>query len=141
MNVELESKRLEIIHELVPKGNIFALLVNSDNPNAESLAKDAAEAARLFDVDFYVFRARNDQDLDAVFSELETLHVAGLVIAPDPYFLVETTRLAELAFIHRIPTIYQYRQFAEAGGLISYSGSPTEGYRLIGLYIARILNG
>jgi putative ABC transport system substrate-binding protein len=93
------------------------------------------------DVDFHVFRARNDQDIDAAFSELEALHIAGLVIAPDPYFLVKATRLAELAFIHRIPAIYQYRQFAEAGGLISYSGSPTEGYRLISLYIAGILKG
>jgi putative ABC transport system substrate-binding protein len=72
---------------------------------------------------------------------LESLHIAGLVIAPDPLFLVKSTRLAELAFIHRIPTIYQYRQFAEAGGLISYSGSPTAGYRLIGQYIVRILKG
>jgi len=65
----------------------------------------------------------------------------GLVIAPDPFFISRSKQIGELTFIHRIPAIFQYREFAAAGGLISYAGSPTEAYRLMGLYIARILKG
>src|SRR5205823_9873242 len=81
------------------------------------------------------------RDLDFASGELEALGAAGLVIAPDPFFIGRSARLAELALAHRTPAIFQYREFAAAGGLVSYAGNPMESYRLIGLYTARILRG
>jgi putative ABC transport system substrate-binding protein len=87
LNVELEAKRLEMLHEFVPTAPTFALLVNPGNPNAESLSKDTAVAARSLGMTLHVLRAGNDRDLDAVFGELAALGVGGLVIAPDPFSL------------------------------------------------------
>jgi putative tryptophan/tyrosine transport system substrate-binding protein len=141
MNVELEPKRLEMLHELVPTANTVALLVNPANPNAESVSKDTAAAARSLKITLHVLKASSDRDLDLAFRELVDLGTGGLVIAPDPFVLGRSARLAELALAYRIPAIFQYREFAAAGGLASYAGSPTESYRLIGLYTARILKG
>ena len=140
LNVELEPKRVELLHELVPTARTVALLVNPANPNAEPVSKDTAAAARSLQIVLLVLKASSDRDLDLAF-RLAAFDADGLVIAPDPFLLAHSTRLAELAMTHRIPTIYQYREFAAAGGLASYAGNPTEGYRLIGLYIARILKG
>jgi putative ABC transport system substrate-binding protein len=141
LNVEREPKRLEMLHELVPTAHAFALLVNPGNPNAESSAKDTAAGARSLEIALHVLHAGSDRDLDAAFAELASLRAAGLVIAPDPFFLARSARLAELALAHRMPAIFQYREFTAAGGLASYAGNPTESYRLIGLYTARILKG
>src|SRR6516225_9847046 len=111
LNVELEAKRLELLRELVPTAPTFALLVNPGNPNAESLSKDTAVAARSLGMTLHVLRAGSDRDLDVVFDELVALGVGGLVIAPDPFFLSRSAGLAQLSLAHRIPTIFQYREF------------------------------
>jgi putative ABC transport system substrate-binding protein len=141
MNVELEPKRLQMLHELVPTARTVALLVNPANPNAESLAKDTLAAAGAQGIALHVLRARSDRDLDLAFAQLDELGAGGLVIAPDPFFIGRAARLGELALAHRIPAIFQYREFAAAGGLASYAGNPTQSYQLIGLYVARILKG
>ena len=141
LNVELEPKRLQMLHELVPTARTVALLVNPANPNAEASSNDMAAAARSFGIALHVLKASSDRDLDLAFGELDALNAAGLVIAPDPFFIGRSARLAELALAHRTPAIFQYREFAAAGGLASYAGNPMEGYRLIGLYTARILRG
>jgi putative ABC transport system substrate-binding protein len=138
LNVELEPKRLQMLHELVPWARTVALLVNPANPNAESSSKDMTAAARSRGIALHVLKASSDRDLDLAFGELELVGAAGLVIAPDPFFI---GRSAQLALAHRTPAIFQYREFAAAGGLASYAGSPMEGYRLVGLYTARILKG
>jgi putative ABC transport system substrate-binding protein len=117
------------------------LLVNPANPNAEALSKDVAAAARSLGIGLHVLKASSDRDLDLVFGEFDALGAAGLVIAPDPFFIGRSARLAELALARRTPAIFQYREFVAAGGLASYAGNPMEGYRLIGLYTARILRG
>ena len=116
LNVELEAKRLELLRELVPTAPTFALLVNPGNPNAESLSKDTAVAARSLGMTLHVLHASNDHDLDVVFDELVALGVGGLVIAPDPFFLARSARLGQLSLAHRIPAIFQYREFVAAGG-------------------------
>ena len=141
LNVELEPKRLQMLHELVPAARTVALLVNPSNPNAESSSKDTAAAARSLGIALHVLNASSDRDLDLAFRELDAFGAAGLVIAPDPFFIGRSARLAELALAHRTPTIFQYREFAAAGGLASYAGNPMESYRLIGRYTDRILKG
>jgi putative ABC transport system substrate-binding protein len=141
LNVELAPKRLEMLHEFVPTARTVALLVNPANPNADTSSKDTAAAARSLAIALRVLKASSDRDLDFAFAELDALGPAGLVIAPDPFFLSRSARLAELALAHRTPAIFQYREFAAAGGLMSYAGNPMESYMLIGRYIARILRG
>jgi putative ABC transport system substrate-binding protein len=141
LNVELEPKRLQMLHELVPTARTVALLVNPSNPNAESSSKDTAAAARSLGIALHVLNASSDRDLDLAFGELDALGAAGLVIAPDPFFIGRSARLAELALAHRTPAMFEYREFAAAGGLASYAGNPMESYRLIGRYTARILKG
>jgi putative ABC transport system substrate-binding protein len=133
LNVELVPKRLEMLHELVPTAKTVALLVNSANPNAESSSKDMAMAARSLRIALHVPEASSDRNLDLAFGELGVLGASGLVISPDPFFLGRSVRLAELALAHRIPAIFQYREFVGAGGLAGYADNPTESYRLIGL--------
>ena len=124
LNVELEPKRLQMLHELVPSARTVALLVNPANPNAESSSKDMAAAARPMGIALHVLKASSDRDLDLAFGELDALNAAGLVIAPDPFFIGRTTRLAALALAHRTPAIFQYREFvAEKVGLVPPSGS------------------
>jgi putative ABC transport system substrate-binding protein len=141
LNVELEPKRLEMLHELVPTARTVALLVNPANPNAESSSKDVVAAARALGIAVRILQARSDRDLGLTFGELDALGVGGLMIAPDPFFIGRSAQLAELALAHRIPAIFQYREFVAAGGLASYAGNPTQSYQLIGLYTARILKG
>jgi putative ABC transport system substrate-binding protein len=141
LNAELEPKRLQMLCELVPTARTVALLVNPANPNAEASSNDMAAAARSLGIALHVLKASSDRDLDLAFGELDALGAAGLVIAPDPFFIGRSARLAELALAHRTPAIFQYREFAAAGGLASYAGNPMEGYRLIGRYTARILKG
>jgi putative ABC transport system substrate-binding protein len=141
MNVQLEPKRLELLHELVPTARTVALLVNPSNPNSEYSLKEVVAAAGLMGIPLHVLQASSDRDLDLAFGQLVPLGAGGLVIAPDPFFLARSTRLAELALARGIPAIFEYREFAAAGGLASYAGSQTESYRLIGLYTARLLKG
>jgi len=141
LNVELEPKRLELLHELVPTAKKVALLVNPANPNAEPSSKDTEAAARSLEIALHVLKASNDCDLDLAFGEFDALGAAGLMIAPDPFFLSRSARLAQLALAHRIPAVFQYREFVAAVGILSYAGNPMDSYRLIGRYTARILGG
>ena len=141
LNVELEPKRLEMLHQLVPTAKTVALLLNPANPNIETILNDSAAAARMLGFTLHVFKAGTDRDLDLAFGGLDAVGAAGLVIAPDAFFIGRSARLAELALAHRIPAIFEYREFVAAGGLASYAGNPMESYRLIGRYVARILKG
>jgi putative ABC transport system substrate-binding protein len=141
LSVELEPKRLQMLHELVPSAANLALLVNPDNPNAEASAKEVRAAALSLQVGLTVVSARNNLDLDRAFGEVAVAGAGGLVIAPDSFFITRSSRLAQLSLTHRLPAIFQYRDFVAAGGLASYGGDPNEAYRMVGLYTARILKG
>jgi putative tryptophan/tyrosine transport system substrate-binding protein len=142
LNLEVGSKRLEFLHELVPSATIMAALVNPTNPsNAEILSRDLQATARLLGLQLHLLHASSDADIDAVFATLTELRAAGLVIGTDALFTSRDEKLAALGLRYRIPTIYQWREFVAAGGLVSYGGSFADSYRLAGVYTGRILKG
>jgi putative ABC transport system substrate-binding protein len=140
-NIELGPKRLELLHESVPVVRLVALLVNPSNQNAEPLSKDLQTAARALGLRLVVLDAKTDGELDRAFASLPQLRAGALVIAPDPFFNARSAQLAALANRYAMPTIYQYRQFVAAGGLMSYAASNTDSYRQLGVYTGRLLGG
>jgi putative ABC transport system substrate-binding protein len=138
---ELVPKRLELLHEVVKKAASIALLVNPANVVAESVQRDVQEAARTLGLQLNVVHASAEPDLDKVFATLNQLRAGALVIGTDPLFDGQSERLAALAVQYAMPTIYQTREFAAAGGLMSYGGSLTDAYRKAGVYIGRVLKG
>jgi putative tryptophan/tyrosine transport system substrate-binding protein len=141
LNVELVPKRLELLHELSPTATSLALLVNPTNSDAETVASDTRAAARALGLDLHVVEASTDRDLETAFASLAQRRVGGLVIAPDPFFVSRIKPLAALALHRALPAAFEFRQFAAAGGLMSYGGSLADSYRLAGIYAGRILKG
>jgi putative tryptophan/tyrosine transport system substrate-binding protein len=130
-----------LLHELVPAASTIALLVNPGNPGAASLTKEMQAAARTLGLSLLVLQASTDSDIDAAFATMARLRAEGIVISPDAFFIQQSARLAALALGQAIPAMFQYREFAAAGGLISYAGSQPESYHLVGVYAGRILRG
>jgi putative ABC transport system substrate-binding protein len=141
MNVELTPKRLELLREFVPTAIALALLVNPTNPNADIQSRDLKAAAVALGLQLHVLYASSERDFDTVFTTLAQLRVGGLVIAPDAFFISRSEQLAELTVRHALPAIFSYREFAAAGGLLSYGGSSTDQFRQAGIYAGRILKG
>jgi putative ABC transport system substrate-binding protein len=142
INQELGAKRLELLHELLPTTAVFATIVNPGNPSAaDTASRVLGGAAQKLGVQLHVLPASSERDFDAVFAAVAQLRAGGLVIGGDSLFNGRTEQLATLALRYAVPTIYQYRDFAEAGGLMSYGGSFVDWYRLIGIYVGRILKG
>jgi ABC-type uncharacterized transport system substrate-binding protein len=141
LSSELEPKRLQMLHELIPAATTIALLVDPGNPGAEPLTREMQAAARTLGLELLVVEAGRDRDLDASFASIARQHAGGVVISPDPYFVQQSARLAAVALEHAVPAMFQYREFVAAGGLISFAGSRAESYRLVGVYAGRILKG
>jgi ABC-type uncharacterized transport system substrate-binding protein len=142
LDVELGPKRLQLMHELVPTANIIALLVNPSDPaRAENTSRELQAAAKTLGLQLHVLYASTDRDFDTVFARLVELRAGGLVIGGEPFFNSRSEQLGALTVRHAVPTIYQLRSFAAAGGLVSYGGSLTEAYRLVGDYTGQILKG
>jgi len=141
LNVEVVPKRLQLLHDAVPAATAIALLVNPTNQNAETLSADLVAAASALRLQTHIVRASTDRDLDALSETLAQLRVGALLIAPDPFFTGRPAQLAALALRNRLPAINTTRDFAEAGGLISYGPSFPEIYRQVGIYAGRILKG
>jgi putative tryptophan/tyrosine transport system substrate-binding protein len=142
LDVELGPKRLQLLHELVPSATIIALLVNPSDPSrAETTSKELQAAAQTLGLQLHVLHASSDRDFDAVFARLVELRVGGLVIGGEPFFNSRSEQLGALTIRHALPAIYQLRAFVATGGLVSYGGSLTDAYRLVGIYTGRILRG
>ena len=142
LNVEVAPKRLELLHELLPSTPIMALLVNPAVPDlAEAVARVSRAAAQAAGMQLHVLNASSKRDLDTVFETLIQLHVGALAIAPDNFFTAQSEQLAALTVRHALPTVYEFRRFVAAGGLMSYGSSEMEYYRLIGTYTGKILKG
>jgi putative ABC transport system substrate-binding protein len=142
LNIEVGPKRLELAHALVPTATIIALLVNPTSPTlAETYSRDLQAAASTLGLQLHVLHASTERDFDTVFTTLVQLRAGALVIGPDTFFYARSEKLAALTVRHAIPTIFTSREFAAAGGLISYGSSSTEFYRLVGIYAGRILKG
>ena len=141
-NVEVSPKRLELLHELVPTASVMALLVNPAGPSlAEPTSTGLRAASRTLGLHLEVLNASTERDFDEVFAKLVQLRAGGLVIGSDPYFTSHSGQLAAMSVRHAVPAVYQYREFAVAGGLMSYGGSITSSYHIAGVLTARILKG
>lgn len=142
LDVELGPKRLELLHALVPTATIIAVLVNPTDPaRAETITRNMEAEGRNLGLQLQILHASTDRDFDAVFARLVQLRTAGLVIGGDPFFNSRAERLGALTLRHAVPAIYQFREFATAGGLASYGANLTDSYRLTGVYTGRILRG
>jgi putative tryptophan/tyrosine transport system substrate-binding protein len=135
------SRLLELLHELVPTEKVIGLLINPTNPVAKSVTTDVQAAAGSLGLELKVVHARTDEELDTVFSSLPGMRVGALVIGTDPFFTSRSEKLGVMSLRLVVPAIYQYRAFAEAGGVMSYGGSITDSYYHAGLYVGRILKG
>jgi putative tryptophan/tyrosine transport system substrate-binding protein len=141
LTVEVGSKRLEVLHELVPTATVLAFLVNPTSPFAETLSKDVLAAAKILGLRIHILHASTERDLSLVFANLLQLRVGGLVIGSDVFFNSRSEQLAALTVRHAMPAVYQYREFVAAGGLMSYGGSLEDSYALAGIYTGRVLKG
>jgi putative tryptophan/tyrosine transport system substrate-binding protein len=141
LGVELGPKRLELLHGLIPATASVAVLVNPANRSAEIQVRDMQAAARALDRKLHILHASAERDIDAAFATLRQLRAGALVISPEAFFNSRSEQLAALTVRHEVPAIYTYREFAAAGGLMSYGGSIGDMYRQMGVYIGRILKG
>ena len=142
LNAETGPKRLQLLRELLPTAQVMALLVNPTSPTiAETLSRQLQAAAPILALQLHRLQASNEREIDDAFASLVRLRASALVISPDVYFNTRIEQLAALALRQAIPTIYQFRAFAAAGGLMSYGGDLTASYRHVGLYAGRILKG
>jgi putative ABC transport system substrate-binding protein len=141
LTVASGSKRLELLNTLVPKAKIIGLLVNPDNPGAGPTQDELGDAARALGVKLNVVAAHDQRQIDEAFTQFVEQHTEGIIIAPDALFRVQMVQMIGLAERFAIPTVYATRDFAEAGGLVSYGADIVEAYHQEGIYAARILRG
>ena len=141
LTVELMAKRLELLSELVPQATVIALLVNPNNPDTEPMIHDVQEAARSKGVQLPILKAGSESEIDAAFASLVQLQAGGLVVGTDPFFVSRREQLTALAARHAVPTTYELREFAAAGGLISYGTSLIAIIRQLGIYAGKVLRG
>jgi putative ABC transport system substrate-binding protein len=140
-SVALAGKRLELMRALVPSAVAIGFLVNRNNPAEEPEMKDAEAAARAHGVRLHVLNVTSQRDIDAAFRTLLEVRAEALVVGSDPVFVSLSRDLVELTTRHAIPTIYYAREFAEAGGLMSYGSRQNDTYRQAGIYVGKILQG
>jgi putative ABC transport system substrate-binding protein len=134
------TKRLQLLHELVLQAAI-AYLMNPSNPNGDIELSAAQTAARSLGQEMLVFRASSERELDTAFVTMAQQRAGALLVATDLFFLARRDLLASMAARHQLPAIYYLREFAEAGGLMTYGNRLTDVYRLVGIYVGRILKG
>jgi putative ABC transport system substrate-binding protein len=141
-NVEMAPKRLQLLHELLPNAHVIALLVNADlRVSAEANIQEVSEAARGFGLELHVLPVNRESEIESAFAQAVQTHSEGLIVGSGSFFASHTEKLALLAAKYALPTIYQFREFAAAGGLMSYGSHIEEAYRLAGIYTGRVLRG
>jgi putative ABC transport system substrate-binding protein len=141
LGAEVGSKRIELVHELIPSAAIVGLLLNPTFPDAEAQMTNMQAAARTLGLKVHAQYASSEREIDDAFATLVQRGAGALVIGIDPFFTTRSEQLAALALHYRLPTVYQYREFAEAGGLMSYGTSLSDTYRRAAVYAGRILKG
>ncbi|TMJ92547.1 MAG: hypothetical protein E6G77_25350, partial [Alphaproteobacteria bacterium] len=141
LSSELVSKRLGLLHDLIPTATIVGLLVNPTDPRAETQTSDMQEAAHTLGLQIHVLNASTEGEIDTAFASLRQLRAGALLVGTSELFRSKPEQLVALAARERVPAIYQYREYAAAGGLISYGTSLTAAYRLAGIYTGRVLKG
>ena len=137
----LEAKRLGLLHELVPQAEKVGVLINPDLSTAADQLNDMQGAARAIGLQVHILRARTDREIEVAFETVALNRIPALVVTADPFFNARRDKLVSLSANYSVPTVYQFREYAVAGGLISYGTSLTDAYRQAGSYTARILKG
>jgi putative ABC transport system substrate-binding protein len=137
----LGAKRLELLHELIPQAPVIAMLVNPNYPSAAGEVRDVQAAGRMLGARIDIFNATAEGDIASAYSAIAEHRSAGVLVADDPFLQTRRDQLARLAARYLLPSIYISRDFADAGGLMSYGPSITDAYRLVGVYVGRILKG
>jgi putative ABC transport system substrate-binding protein len=138
---ELDAKRLELLQQLMPKASVFGVLVNPNRPAYDSQLKELQAKASEMKLKLVVEKAGTEGDIDSAFESLARQKIEALLVTADPFFNSRRLHVLALATRHAIPAIYQWREFAAAGGLMSYGPSIVEAYRQTGVYVGRILKG
>jgi putative tryptophan/tyrosine transport system substrate-binding protein len=141
MSTELGAKRLGLLLELLPAAARFGLLVNPNSPNVEVSTRDAQAATSAFGRQIDIVAASNNDEIDVAFANLAQRRVDALLVSPDALFANRRVQLVTQAVRYSLPAIYPFRAIAEAGGLMSYGSSGSDGPRQAGIYVGRILNG
>ncbi len=137
----LGAKRLGLLRDLVPKAEMVGLLVNQHTSQGQGQIRDVQQAARDLGLRLLVLNGGSDEDIEAAFAGLAPQGVATLLVGADPFFDTRRDQLIALVARHRVPAVYQFRDYALAGGLMSYGANITDLYRQVGLYVGRILKG
>lgn len=137
----LGAKRIGVLRELVPNADKIAVLVNPNFPASRPLQKDAEEAAARIGVPLVILNAGSDSDFEPAFGQLVAARAAALMVGADPFFNSRRSQIVALAARHKVPAIYEFREFATAGGLMSYGTSLSDSYQQVGNYVGRILQG
>jgi putative ABC transport system substrate-binding protein len=142
LNLEIGPKRLELLHSVIPSASVIGLLINPTNPRlAEQNIKSMQSAGKSLRLEMHVLHASTEDEFGAAFEELKKIRAGGLLIAADPFFSSHVKQLAALSIRHAVPSVYQFREFAIAGGLLSYGTSFTQSFRTVGNYTGRVLKG
>jgi putative ABC transport system substrate-binding protein len=142
LGVEIAPKRLEMLRELLPTASNIAFLINPTSPSvAETLLRDSQTAAGTLGLHLHVLHASSERDLETTFAEMVRLRADALVIGSDPFFTARSEQLGALTVRHSLPAVYEFRDFAVAGGLIGFGSRLADAYRLAGVYTGRILKG
>jgi putative ABC transport system substrate-binding protein len=138
---DLGAKRLELLHDVVPKATTIGMLVNPNYPDIELQRRDVEEAARKFGQQVHVGNAASVDDFDRVLAALVRLNASALLVTTDAVFLSHRDRLVGLVAHYALPAVYSQRDFVEVGGLMSYAANVRDGYRQAGIYVGRVLKG
>jgi ABC-type uncharacterized transport system substrate-binding protein len=141
LSSELVSKRLGLLHDLIPAATTIGSLVNQTDPRAEAQTRDMQKAARALGLQIHVLNSSTDAELDRAFADLIHLRVGALIVGTGEFFNSRREQIVALAARQGVPAIYQYREFTDVGGLVSYGPSLADAYRLTGVYTGRILKG
>jgi putative ABC transport system substrate-binding protein len=140
-SARLEPKKLEMLHELVPKAAVIGVLVNPTSPTAETTPIDLQAAARALGLEIHIVNASTERDIDTAFATIVQRGASALLVSADPFFVGRRDQLVALAARHVLPALYSNREVVAAGGLASYGTSITDAYRQMGAYSGKILKG
>jgi putative ABC transport system substrate-binding protein len=141
LNVEIEPKRLELLHDAVPKASVIAYLVNPNSPRAEALGRQMQGPARLLGVDLPVVEAGGEKELEGAFAKMVQARAGAVLVGNDPSMNPWIEQIVALALRHGLPTMFSVRRDVASGGLMSYDSSLPDSYRQVGVYVGRILKG
>ncbi|MGC2071220.1 MAG: ABC transporter substrate-binding protein [Pseudolabrys sp.] len=141
VSASMEGKHLGLLREVVPTAAVIGMLVNPTSPGSERQERETQAAAQALGQQLHVFKASGERDIDNVFATLTQYRIGALLIAANALFTGQRDQLVALAARHAIPVLHYTREFAEAGGLMSYGSSLTDAYRQVGVYVGRVLKG